>query len=273
MIRRRDQIISYLIILVVTLVAVVPFIGVVVLALGSPGDSSGALSLSNATHWSNFGDVWRTASFSSSMLTSAIITSTVVVVSVVLSVPAGYALALTRFRGRSLLFLLMVFGLLIPLEAMIVPLYFDMRAVNLADNYWSVILPEVGFSVAFGAFWMRAFFLSSPRTLVEAARIDGASSFQTLVRILLPLARPQMLTLAVLFFVWNWNDFLLPLVMLSGSNLQTAPISLVFFQGQHTTNFTYLAAGALIVIAPVVVLYVLLQRTFARGVLAGAIKE
>ena len=171
-----------------------------------------------------------------------------------------------------MLFLLLVFGLLIPLEAMIVPLYFDLRSVDLADTYWAVILPEIGFSVAFGAFWMRAYFLSSPRVLVEAARLDGASSLQTLTRILMPLARPQMLTLGVLFFVWNWNDFLLPLVMLSGSQLQTAPISLVFFQGQHTTNYTYLAAGALIVIAPVVAVYVGLQRSFSRGVLAGAVK-
>jgi raffinose/stachyose/melibiose transport system permease protein len=272
MIRRRSRVLGHLVITVATLIAGVPFLGVVILALGTPGDSSATLSFSSATHWSNFADVWGTEGFSSSMWTSTIITSVVVAVSMVLSVPAGYALALTNFRGRSVLFLLMVFGLLIPLEAMIVPLYFDLRAVNLADNYWSVILPEVGFSVAFGAFWMRAFFMGSPRALVEAARLDGANSLQTLIRILLPLARPQMLTLAVLFFVWNWNDFLLPLVMLSGSDLQTAPISLVFFQGQHTTNYTYLAAGALIVIAPVVVIYVVLQRSFARGVMAGAVK-
>ena len=272
MIRRRDQAAGYLVLVVATLVAVLPFLGVAVLALGEPGDGTGSLSFTSATHWSNFAEVWGTVGFSASMVTSAIITSVVVVVSVVLSVPAGYALALTNFRGRQFLFLLMVFGLLIPLEAMIVPLYFDLRAVHLSDDYWAVILPEIGFSVAFGAFWMRAFFINAPRALVEAARLDGASSLQTLTRILLPLARPQMLTLGVLFFVWNWNDFLLPLVMLSGSELQTAPISLVYFQGQHTTNFTYLAAGALIVIAPVVAVYVLLQRSFARGVLSGAVK-
>ena len=273
MIRRKDRVLGYAILVIAVLVAVVPFVGVLILSLGEPGNSGASLSFSTATHWSNFSEVWNTAGFSSSMATSALITSIVVAVSVVLSVPAGYALALTTFRGRRLLFVLMVFGLLIPIEAMIVPLYFDMRSVNLADSIWAVILPEVGFSVAFGAFWMRAYFLTSPRTLVEAARLDGADSFQTLMRILLPLARPQMLTLAVLFFVWNWNDFLLPLVMLAGSDLQTAPIALVFFQGQHTTNYTYLAAGSLIVIAPVVLLYAVLQRSFARGILAGAIKE
>jgi raffinose/stachyose/melibiose transport system permease protein len=120
---------------------------------------------------------------------------------------------------------------------------------------------------------MRAFFMGVDRSLTEASRLDGANSWQTLTRILLPLARPQLLTLGVLFFVWNWNDFLLPLVMLAGSEIQTAPISLVYFQGQHTTDYTYLAAGALITIAPVVLIYILLQRSFTRGVLSGATKD
>jgi raffinose/stachyose/melibiose transport system permease protein len=273
MIRRRDQVSGYVLLTLAALLALIPFLGVVILSLGEPGQISPTLSLSGATHWSNFVDVWNQGGFSSSMTTSMIITVTVVIVSAILSVPAGYALAVMPFRGRTAMFLLFVFGLLIPIEAMIIPLYFDLRKFGLADNYWSVILPDIGFSVAFGAFWMRAFFLSSSRSLMEAARIDGANSFQTLMRILLPLARPQVLTLAVLFFVWNWNDFLLPLVMLSGSELQTAPMSLVFFQGQHTTDYTYLAAASLITIAPVVIVYVLLQRSFTRGVLAGAVKE
>jgi raffinose/stachyose/melibiose transport system permease protein len=273
MISRRDVVAGYVLLGVAAVIALLPFVGVLLLSLGDPGNSSASISLSSGLHWSNFADVWSTTGFSSSMATSALITSIVVVVSVALSVPAGYALALTSMPGRRVLLALLIFGLLIPIEAMIIPLYFDLRAFHIADTIWGVVLPEVGFSVAFGAFWMRAFFLGAPRSLVEAARLDGANSLQTLLRVLLPLARPQMLTLAVLFFVWNWNDFLLPLVMLSGSDLQTAPIALVFFQGQHTTNYTYLAAGSLIVIAPVVLLYLLLQRSFTRGMLAGAIKE
>lgn len=272
MIRRRDQVLGYVVLVLAAIVALAPFFGVIVLALG-PSSTAGSISIGSATHVSNFAKVWGTAGFGDAMRTSAIITLTITVVSVVLSVPAGYAFALTRFRGRNVLFYLMVFGLLIPIEAMIIPLYFDLRSVGLANNYWSVILPDIGFSVAFGAFWMRAFFLGTARTLVEAARLDGAGSFRTLRYVLLPLAGPQLTTLTVLFFVWNWNDFLIPLVMLSGSTLQTAPIALVFFQSQHTTNYTLLAAGALITIAPVVLIYVLLQRSFTRGVLAGAIKE
>ena len=160
-----------------------------------------------------------------------------------------------------------------PLESMIVPLFLDMRRFNLDNNYWSVMLPQIGFSVAFGAFWMRAFFIQSARSLMEAAWIDGANSWKTLTRVLLPLARPQMLTLAVLFFVWNWNDFLMPLVMLSGSDLRTAPMALVSFEGARRTDFAYVGAASLITIAPVVIVFILLQRSFTRGILAGSIKE
>jgi raffinose/stachyose/melibiose transport system permease protein len=273
MIGRRGQVLGYGVLNVAALVALLPFLGVILLSLGEPGQVSPTLSVTSATHWRNFAEVWEQGGFARSMTASVVITSTIVVLSVLLSIPAGYALALMRFRGRLVAFLLFVFGLLVPLEAMIIPLYLDLRSLGLADSYWSVILPDVGFSVAFGSFWMRAYFLGSNRTLVEAARIDGANSWQTLVRILLPLARPQILTLGVLFFVWNWNDFLLPLVMLSGSDTRTAPMSLVFFQGQHTTDYTYLAAASLITIAPVVAVYVLLQRSFTRGVLSGAVKD
>jgi raffinose/stachyose/melibiose transport system permease protein len=273
MIRRRDQVAGYILLTVAALVALVPLCGVVVLSLGPPSNIGGYLTLSGATHLSNFATTWTQGGFGPALRTSTIITVSTVIISVVLSVPAGYAFAVMRFRGGTFLFYLMVFGLLIPIEAMIIPLYFDMRSFDLTDNYWSVILPDVAFSVAFGAFWMRAFFLGAARSLVEASRLDGANSLKTMRYVLLPLARPQVLTLAVLFFVWNWNDFLLPLVMLSGSSLQTATISLVSFQGEHTTNYAYLAAGSLITVAPVVLVYILLQRSFTRGILGGAIKE
>jgi raffinose/stachyose/melibiose transport system permease protein len=273
MITRRDQTMGYVILGIASLIALLPVIGVIMLAVGPQTNPAGGFSLPSQLHLSNISTAFSQAAFGPALRTSAIITVTTVVISVILSVPAGYALALMRFRGRSFLFFLMVFGLLIPIEAILIPLYFDLRRFSLTGSIWSVILPDVAFSVAFGAFWMRAFFLSSSQDLMHAARLDGANSIRTLWHVLLPLARPQVLTLAVLFFVWNWNDFLLPLVMLTGSTLQTAPISLVFFQGQRITNYTLLSAGALITVAPVVLVFVLLQRSFTRGMLSGAVKE
>jgi len=195
-----------------------------------------------------------------------------VAVSTLLSILAGYAFGLMRFRGQQALFYLLLLGLMVPLEATIVPLYYDFRDVGLTDTYWALILPQVGASVAFGSFWMRAFFRSVPRSLLEAARLDGSSSWTTLWRVVLPLGRPAVLTMMLLVFMWTWNEFLLALVMVSDEALRTAPLGLAFFQGRTTTDVPLLAAGAVIVAAPVVVLYVFLQRHFIRGMLSGAVK-
>ena len=272
MVSRRDTVLGYVILSLAALVSLGPLIGVAILALGEPGRVGIKLDITKATNFGNFAEVWEKGDFGPAIRTSLIIT-VIVVVSVALSIPAGYAFAQMNFPGRTAIFALLVLGILMPLESMIVPLYLDMRRFNLDNEYWSVILPQIGFSVAFGAFWMRAFFVQSARSLMEAAWIDGANSWRTLTQVLLPLARPQMLTLAVLFFVWNWNDFLLPLVMLSGSDLQTAPMALVTFEGARRTDFAYLGAASLITIAPVVIVFILLQRSFTRGILAGSIKE
>jgi raffinose/stachyose/melibiose transport system permease protein len=177
-----------------------------------------------------------------------------------------------RFRGEQVLFYVLLIGLMVPLEATIVPLYYDLRDLGLTDTYWALILPQAGVSVAFGTFWMRAFFRSVPRSLVEAARLDGSSSWSTLWRVIMPLARPAVLTMVVLVFMWTWNEFLLALVMVSDEDLRTAPLGLAFFQGRNTSDEALLAAGSLIVAAPVVIVYLFLQRHFIRGMLSGAVK-
>jgi raffinose/stachyose/melibiose transport system permease protein len=234
MIGRTERVTGYAILTLASGIAVLPLLGVLVMALNPADSLSATPSLSEATHLGNFAAVWQQAGFGAALRSSAIIAVPTVAITVAVSVPAGYAFAIMKFRGRSLLFYTLLLGLLVPVEAMIIPLYFDLRPFGLTGNYWGVILPETGLSIAFGSFWMRAFFLSAP--------------------------------------VWTWNDFLLPLVMLSGSSIQTAPISLVYFQGQHTTDFAYLAGAAVITAIPVVMIYVLLQRSFVRGMLSGAMK-
>ncbi|MGH3391812.1 MAG: carbohydrate ABC transporter permease, partial [Actinomadura sp.] len=159
-------------------------------------------------------------------------------------------------------------------ETVVVPLYFDLRAVGLDNTLPGLMLPQIAQSVAFGTFWMRAYFRSVPRSLLEAARMDGASSWSTLWRVLVPVGRPAILTMVVLTAMWTWNEFLLALVIInSDEGLRTAPLGLSFFQGQYQTDYPLLMAGALIVAAPVVIVYIFLQRHFIAGMLSGAIKE
>jgi raffinose/stachyose/melibiose transport system permease protein len=268
---RAETSVTYALLGAFALIALLPVVGIVLTALQDQ-DSVAAFGTFDGFHFENFGDAWRDGNFGTYLRSSAIVTVSVVAVSVVLSILAGYAFGLMRFRGAGVLFYVFLLGLMIPMEAMIVPLYYDLRDLSLTDTYWALILPQIGTSVAFGTFWMRAYFRSVPRSLVEAARIDGASSWFTLWRVLLPLARPAVLTMTVLLFMWTWNEFLLALVMVTDEGLRTAPLGLSFFQGRNESNLTLLAAGSVIVAFPVVVLYVFLQRHFIRGMLSGAVK-
>jgi raffinose/stachyose/melibiose transport system permease protein len=185
-----------------------------------------------------------------------------------------------RFFGDRIVFPIILLGIIFPYEATVIPLYYDFQNVpivhlHLLNTYWALILPQIGQSVAFGTFWMRAFFRSTPRSLIEAARIDGATSFGVLWRVLLPQARPAVMTMSVLVFTYTWNEFLLALVLVSGSQShQTAPLGLSFFAGAvRAGDPTKVAAAAVLVAAPILLVYLFLQRHFVRGMLAGAIKE
>ena len=257
MIDRREQILAHVVLGVFALVALAPIVKIVLTALSEGG---------------SFATAWSDGHFASYLRSSTIVAAAVVAIATVLSILAGYAFGMMRFRGEQILFYVLLLGLMVPLEATIVPLYYDLRDLGLTDTYWALILPQAGVSVAFGTFWMRAFFRSVPRSLVEAARLDGSSSWSTLRRVVLPLARPAVLTMVVLVFMWTWNEFLLALVMVSDEDLRTAPLGLAFFQGRNTSDEALLAAGALIVAAPVVLVYLFLQRHFIRGMLSGAVK-
>jgi raffinose/stachyose/melibiose transport system permease protein len=254
---RREQVLSHVVLGVFALIALAPVVRIVLTAFGEPG---------------SFGTAWEDGHFGTYLRSSAIVTGSVLAISTLLSILAGYAFGLMRFRGEQALFYLFLLGLMVPLEAMIVPLYYDLRDLGMTDTYWALILPQAGLSTAFGTFWMRAFFRSVPRSLVEAARLDGASSWMTLWRVVLPLGRPAVLTMVALVFMWTWNEFLLALVMVSEESLRTAPLGLAFFQGRNTSDEALLAAGSVIVALPVVLVYLFLQRHFIRGMLTGAVK-
>jgi raffinose/stachyose/melibiose transport system permease protein len=268
---RGEQTLGYVVLGVFSLIALLPIAGIVFTALQDPNGGASFGSF-DGLHFGNFKDAWEQGHFGSYLKSSVIVAVAVVVVAGAFSIMSGYAFGLMRFRGQNALFYVFLLGLMVPMEAIIVPLYYDFRDIGLTNTYWGLILPQIATSVAFGTFWMRAFFRGVPRSLVEAARIDGASSWFTLWRVLLPLARPAVLTMTVLLFMWTWNEFLLALVMVSDEGLRTAPLGLSFFQGRNESNLTLLAAGSVLVALPVVILYVFLQRHFIRGMLSGAVK-
>jgi raffinose/stachyose/melibiose transport system permease protein len=269
---RRQIVANYVLLTLVTLIAIYPLLGVFLASLYPPGPDSSpsGFGLPPTFAWHNYVTAWQEGKFATSFTTSIIVAAVMVPASVLLSVVAGYAFATMRFRGSNVLFYLFILGLIIPTEATIVPLYYDIRSLGLLDTYWALILLEVSGEVAFGIFWMRAAFLSAPASLLEAARIDGSNSWTTLWRIMVPFARPAILTLTVLTFADSWNEFFLALVFTV--NKFTAPAGLASFSGRYTTDIALVSAGAVIVAVPILVVFVIFQREFMRGMLTGAVK-
>lgn len=270
---RTEQLATYVVVVVFALIAITPALGVLSTAFGSQTSTNSGFSWPAGLHWANFADAWVQGHFSSYLRSSVIVTVSVVIASALLSTLAAYGFGTMRFPGSTALFYLFLVGLTVPEEALVIPLYYDLRGLSLTDTYWALILPQIAQSVAFGTFWMRAFFTGAPRSMVEASRIDGANSWTTLWRVLVPVARPAITTMVVITFMWTWNEFLLALVMVTSDDRRTVPLGLVFFQGQHTSNISLLAAAAVLVALPVVVVYIVLQRKFIEGMLSGAVKE
>lgn len=265
---------NYIILTLFLLIILIPILGLVFSAFKTDSEViKGPLSLPSEIRLDAFKEAWTTGRFNYFFRNSVIVTIVVVAVSVFLATLTGYAFAMLPVPGRKFLYPLMLLGYMVPFEAVIIPLYHLMNRMNLTDTYWALILPQVGLSVSFGTLWMSSFFRAAPRELVDAAAIDGCNRWQVLWRILWPLARPAVLTLVVLVFMWTWNEFLLALVMVQKETMRTLPVGLAFFQGRYSANIPLMAAGSLIVAAPILLVYILFQRYFIRGMLGGAVKE
>jgi raffinose/stachyose/melibiose transport system permease protein len=273
MIRSRAEILAcYAALVVFSIFVLVPFAGLILVAI-RPSNSLGvAVNFSQGIHLDNFSSAWTQAGLGSALVASLVVSGFVAVVGTACAVMAGYALGALRFRGREAARYFLLVGLMVPVEATVVPLYYGELHLGLVNTYAAAFLPLTGLAISFGSFWMRAFFVSVPRELLDAAKVDGASNWNTLIRVLLPMARPAVLTMLILLFLIGWNDFLVSLVTLQTPDVQTAQVALAGFRSTFLTNDTLIAAGAAIVVCPVIVLFLLSQRRLIRGILAGGVK-
>lgn len=258
---------------IVGLVGLVPFAWMIMGALKSRADvGDNPLGLPAVWHWENIAEAWRVGHFDRYFMNSVYIAVPTVVGVLVLSTLASYAFATMRFPGRNLLFVLFLLGFTIPFDILVIPLFYDLLTLKLLDTYWAVILPTVAITLPFGILLLRSFMEDLPREIFDAARIDGCSSFSLLHAIVVPLCRPALTSLLIFTFMWTWNEFMLPLVVLRNDAMRTIPAGLNYYQGRYVTNVPLLLAGAVISFLPVVLVYFIFQREFIRGIAAGAFK-
>jgi raffinose/stachyose/melibiose transport system permease protein len=224
----------------------------------------------------NIADAWTLAEFDNYFLNTVYITVPTVIGVVALSTVAGYAFAMLEFPGRNVIFYLFTLGLMIPFFSYMVPLYYELRTFGMLGNLSAVILPSIGGAadagLPIGIFLMRSFFQDLPKDLANAARVDGAGEWRVFRSVMLPLALPGAAVLAVLAFLRAWNTFILPLIYLPGEENSTLATGLYQFTSGRTAETELAAAGALIMSVPVIVLFLIFQKNFVRGLTTGAVK-
>ncbi|NPV87303.1 MAG: carbohydrate ABC transporter permease [Anaerolineae bacterium] len=267
-----SNVVIYVLLLAFLVFTVVPFVTIAMAGFKTPVELvGGAFTLPKQWLFTNYVNAWKQAHFDWYFRNSVIVALPVVVISTVLSIMSGYAFALMKFDLSKVLFAIFLLGIMAPQEAYIIPLYYLLVDMGLNDTYFAMILPQIAMSVCFGTFWMRGFFAALPGDLVDAARVDGCNPWQVLWSVLVPNAWAAVSTMCVLFFIWTWNDFMIALVNVSSDALRTLPLGLAFFQGRHTANVPLVSAGATIVALPNIVVYLLFQRQFTRGVTSGTL--
>jgi multiple sugar transport system permease protein len=210
------------------------------------------------------GDIWNW------YIASAITSVFTAVLTVVFGSMAAYSLSRLRFRGRNIVFLLILLGIMIPTQVLIVPIFQELGAVNLLNTYWGVILPQVPAVIA--VFIFKQFFDGIPKELEEAARIDGASRWRVYWSVIMPLSQPVIAAVTILTFVGVWNNLLLPLFVVANPNLMTIPVGLATVQGSFGQRYADIQAGAILGALPLVILYVIFQRQIVEGVTGSGLK-
>ncbi len=203
-------------------------------------------------------------------LNSLVLSVSVTLISLFFNSMAGYAFAKYRFRGRKKLFNLLLSSMIIPAQVTMLPLFLMLKELGLINTYLAIIIP--GMANIFGIFLIRQYMLSIPDSLIEAARMDGASDFQIYRKVILPLAMPILVTLAIFTFMGTWNDFLWPLIALTDDSMYTLPVALANLMGEHTKDTELMMAGSVVTILPILVVFLALQKYYIRGIMMGGVK-
>lgn len=267
------QTITHVVLIALAAITLMPVVLVISTTLKTPQDVRvNPFGLFTSFSFQNLIDAWTLGRFSDYLVDSILLTVPSTILVVAISTTAGYTFARLPFRGRTFLFYLVVLGLLVPFFTFMIPLYFQLRSIGLLDTLPGAVLVLTSTGISFGTFFMRAFFAELPVEFEQSARVDGASEWQIFVRVMLPLVGSGIGALTVFTFLANWNNFLIPLLYLPSGQYRPLTAGLYMFTGGRSLDIGPLAAGTLITILPVIVLFVVLQRQVTQGFISGAVK-
>lgn len=261
-----------MLLVVLAMVTVLPFISIFTAALHPSGTVPAGIAWPEDPRWGNFAEAFKVANMSTLLGSSIFIVAAVVPVSLLIGTMAGFAIGLLRMPGARWVLLLFVFGLTLPLEGIIIPLYFLSRELGIINTRLAIVLPLIGLFMPFAVFWMRAHFANMPGEITEAARVDGATTWDLFRHIHVPLARAPIASLGILQSVWAWNQFLLALVLVEDPTERTMAGALGAFQGHYATDIPLLCAGTILILLPTILLFIIFQRNVISALLQGSVK-
>ncbi|NKY10616.1 carbohydrate ABC transporter permease [Cellulomonas hominis] len=259
---------------VVAVVMMVPFVIMVLNAFKAPADYSqnGPLSWPAEFYTEGLLSFWDRVNFPEKLVNSIWISGAVAVFGTLLSLLSAYALGVGRVKGRMWIVTLFLLANMLPQEVLVYPLFQMAQDVGLSNNQWSVIIIFTVIQAAFGTYLLSSVLGTFPKALLEAAALDGAGKWRTLWGVVFPVVRPTLSVLLIFFFIWTWNEFFIPLVMLTTNATQTIPVALASLQGDRMMDAPTTNAGALVSMIPAIIFFLIFQRTLTRGITAGAVK-
>ncbi len=266
---------GYLPIVLATAIVVLPLVWMMLASFKSPGEllTQTPSLLPDSFAPTNYADAARSVPFGRLFLNSALVTAIGAGIKVALAVLTAYALVFVRFPGKTIIFVLILATLMVPPQVSVLPNYVLITGLGGADTYWGIIVPGLG--TGFGTFLLRQQFLTLPASILEAAEIDGASHWRRLTRIVVPISAPAIATVALVNIVFEWNEYLWPLVIISDPNMMTLPVGLTLLANSESGADSYgiVMAGTVLVIVPVLVIFAAFQRYIVSGLTQGAVKD
>lgn len=267
-----EKILGRTLLILALLLTVMPILSMFSASL-EPADSTPlGLSWPKDPQWGNYKTALAGGHVLELMKSSIFIVLLVVPATLLFATLAGYAIGKMKIHRHSVLFFFFLLGLTIPFESLIVPLYYQVDRLGLLNSRLAIVFPLIALFMPFSIFWMRSHFLRIPSEMSEAAKVDGASEFQEFRQIQMPLAIPSISALAVIIFIWTWNQFILGVVLIDDPLKRTVAGALTYFQGQYWISIPLISASALIIITPSLILFLIFQRKFISSLLQGAIK-
>ncbi len=268
---------QWIVLIVVVIGAVImisPFIIMLLNAFKSPTDynQNGPLSLPTSFYWQGVVTFWNRTDFGFKLWNSIWISGLVALLGTGVSLLSSYAIGIGRIKGRSWLVGVFLMANMLPQEMLVYPLFTMAQKAHLGNSGWAIVIIFTVIQSAFGTYLLSSVLGTFPLALLEAAEIDGASRWQILWRVVFPIVRPTCAVLMIFFFIWTWNEFFIPLVMLTSSTTQTVPIALAAMQGDRLMDVPTLNAGTLVSLIPTLIFFLIFQRTLTRGITVGSVK-